>query len=295
MAHDDTALFEEHRGALQALAYRMLGSLADAEDVAQEAWLRWQQQGPQSVDNPRAWLVRVTTRLCLDRLRRIAARRESYVGPWLPEPVATEPDAAAAVEFTESLSMALLVVLETLSPLERAVFVLHEVFAFEYAEIAAMLERTPVAVRQLGHRARGHVQARRPRFDPDLATRRAVTEQFMVACQDADLTGLLSLLAPGVTLVADSGGKVRAPRRPILGAEKVARFLVGALRSPAAPDGMTMHPLTVNDQPGVLVETPVEGVLAVFLPDVVDGRIDTLRLVGNPDKLARLCLGGARS
>ena len=219
-------LFDEHRDLLMSVAYRVLGSVTDAEDAVQEAWLRWSGVDPLEVTDPPAFLVRVTTRLAIDRLRRAKARRESYVGPWLPEPILTGRDVAEDVALAESVSMAMLVVLETLSPLERAVFVLREAFGMSYAEIADVLGRKEEVVRQLGRRARDHVQERKSRFEADQSAQRRVTERFLEATSSGDLDALMRVLAPEVTLVADGGGRALAPRRPVRGAEKAARFLL---------------------------------------------------------------------
>jgi RNA polymerase sigma-70 factor, ECF subfamily len=282
-------VFAEHRGLLFGVAYRMLGSVADAEDTVQDAWLRWSAPSAKPVANPKAYLVRVVTRLALNRLRDTAARRETYVGPWLPEPLlpAGDPtgDAAASVELAESVSTAMLVVLETLSPLERAVFVLHEVFGFDYREIAAMVERSEPAVRQLAHRAREHVQARRPRFEPDPEVRRRVTEEFLAAAFGGDLRRLLELLAPDVTMWTDGGGKAKAARRPIHGADKVARFTIGIARGEVPEMGLQF--LDVGGGPAVLVTSADEPYAFVSLA-VVDGRIAAAWVVNNPDKLTAL-------
>ena len=215
MATDtETDVFEEHRPVLMGVAYRMLGRVADAEDVVQEAWLRWSGADRSEVREPRAYLVRVTTRLAIDRLRQVKARGETYVGPWLPEPYVTDfgdtvPDTAEQAVLADSVSLAVLVVLESLSPLERAVFVLREAFGYPYADIAAMLDRGEPAVRQLAGRARRHVEERRPRYEVDPAERRDLTERFLAAAGGGDLEGLMSLLAPDVRLVGDSGGKVQ--------------------------------------------------------------------------------------
>src|ERR687898_3093015 len=190
-------VFDEHRDLLISVAYRVLGSVTDAEDTVQEAWLRWCKVDPAEVSNPQAFLVRVTTRLAIDWLRRAKARRESYVGPWLPEPVLTGYDVAEDVALAESVSMAMLVVLETLSPLERAVFVLREAFGMPYAEISKILDRNEPALRQLAHRAREHVRERSPRFDTDHTTRRRVTEHFLEATSSGELDTLMEILAPG--------------------------------------------------------------------------------------------------
>jgi RNA polymerase sigma-70 factor (ECF subfamily) len=276
-------LFEDHRELLVAVAYRVVGTVADAEDVVQDAWLRWRDVDHATVADVRGYLVTVTTRLAIDRLRR--ARRESYVGPWLPEPVLTEaPTPYDAVARADSVSMALLVVLETLSPLERAVFVLHEAFAFGYPEIARIIGRSVPAVRQLGHRARAHVRARRPRYEPDPGVRRAVTERFLTACLDGDLATLLEVLAPDVTLWADGGGRAPAPRRPLHGADQVARFF--AATAAKIPPGTTVRAIEANGGPAAL--TLLDGVpYAVFVLDLAqdDHRVTAIRVVANPAKL----------
>ena len=274
--------FEEQRDLLTGLAYRILGSATDAEDVVQEAWLRWAKVDPSEVANPRAFLVRVTTRLAIDRLRRAKARRESYVGPWLPEPVLTESDVAENVALAESVSMAMLVVLETLSPLERAVFVLREAFGMPHAEIAGILGRSEAAVRQLALRARGHVREGGARFETDQETRRRVTERFLEASLGGDVEALMEVLAPGVTLVADGGGRVRAPLHPVHGAEKVVRFLVAVATRPG--QDARAHIAQVNGGPGIVVSS--EGVpVAVLVLDVDGGVVRTVHLVANPEKL----------
>lgn len=276
-----TDVFEEHRRLLFGIAYRMLGSVADAEDVVQDAWLRWNAVGD-PVDNPRAYLARTVTNLSLNRLRSAAAQRESYVGPWLPEPLVTAPDVAEDVERAESISLAMLVVLETLSPLERAVFVLREVFDFPYADIAGMLDRSEAATRQVGHRARSHVRARSPRFDTSDDVRRRVTEEFLTACVGGDIDRMLRLLAPDVTAWTDGGGKAQAALRPIHGADKVARWILGVL---SRFDGsLDVVPVGVNGQPGVMVGSGGRADSVATL-DVADGRITAIRLIRNPDKL----------
>jgi RNA polymerase sigma-70 factor (TIGR02957 family) len=294
---DSARVFDEHRALLISVAYRILGSVTDAEDTVQEAWLRWSGVNTSDVRDPRAFLVRVTTRLAIDRLRRAKTLRESYVGPWLPEPILTGRDVAEDVALAESVSMAMLVVLETLSPLERAVFVLREAFGMSYAEIANVLGRRVQAVRQLGHRARDHVQERRSRFDADQSEQRRVTERFLEATSTGDLEGLMAVLAPEVTLVADGGGRALAPRRPIRGAEKVARFLLAIateermarfLRSvgsePVAAN-LRVHVSQVNGGPGILVVSGDKPISTLVL-DVSDGVVRTIHLVANPEKLA---------
>ncbi len=226
----DNAAFGRHRRLLFTVAYDLLGSVSDAEDIVQDAWLRWSSAERSDVRDARAYLIRVVTTQSLNRLRTNRARRETYVGPWLPEPL-VEPDLAEEVTDRAArehdVSMAMLVILETLSPSERAAFVLREVFGMSHEEIAVALDRTSASVRQLVHRARAHVQARRPRFEVDQSRQREITERFLTACSTGDLATLLELLAPDVTLLGDGGGVAKAARRPIEGADKVARFLVG--------------------------------------------------------------------
>lgn len=276
------------RPRLFGVAYRVLGSVGDAEDVVQEAWLRWAGVDIATVADPTAFLVTTVTRLAIDRLRRVGARRESYPGQWLPEPLLTTPDPAEDAERTVMVSMAMLVVLETLSPLERTVFVLHEAFAYPYEEIAEILGRSPAAVRQLAHRAREHVQARRPRFETDRAIRREVTEQFLRVCLDGDVPALLALLAPEVTLWADGGGRSRAPLRPIRGRDKVARFLIAVAGEPL-PAGTKLRIVEVNGGPAaVLLSVKGPETVAVLDLDVDDHRIIDVHLIANPDKLRGL-------
>lgn len=285
-----TGVFEEHRPVLLGVAYRMLGRVADAEDVVQDAWLRWSGGDRAEVREPRGYLVRVTTRLAIDRLRRIKARGETYVGPWLPEPYATDfgdtvPDAAERAVLADSVSLAVLVVMESLSPLERAVFVLREAFGYPYADIAAMLDRGEPAVRQLAGRARKHVEERRPRYEVDPAERRDLTERFLAAAADGDLEGLLELLAPDARLVGDSGGKSRAPLRVLESADHVGRFLLGVAHK-SVPD-LSFRFLELNGGFAVLVLSGDKPDSVVQL-DVVDGRVRTVYIIRNPDKLRSL-------
>jgi RNA polymerase sigma-70 factor (ECF subfamily) len=282
--------FEEHRPTLFGIAYRMLSSVADAEDIVQDAWLKWSAVDVDKVDQPRAYLARTVTNLSLNRLKSAAVQRESYVGPWLPEPLVTAPDATGDVEQAETVSLAMLVVLETLSPLERAVFLLKEVFGFSYGEIGEMLDRSEAAVRQVGSRARSHVQARRPRYDAPADTRRAVTEEFLAACAGGDLNRMMELLAPEVTAWSDGGGKIRAALRPLYGADKVARWILGVLRTPL-PD-MAVHPVDVNGRFGFLITSAgvPDDVFTVDLDET--GAITEIRLVRNPDKLRHISVPG---
>ncbi|MEU0005996.1 RNA polymerase sigma factor SigJ [Streptomyces sp. NPDC006314] len=284
-----TDVFEEHRPLLMGVAYRMLGRVADAEDAVQDAWLRWSGADRAGVREPRAYLVRIITRLAIDRLRQAQARGEAYPGPWLPEPYLTEfgdtaPDTADRAVLADTVSLAVLVVLESLSPLERAVFVLREAFGYPYAEIATLLDRGEAAVRQLAGRARRHVAERRPRYEVDPAQRRDLTERFLAAAGDGDLEGLMSLLAPDVRLVGDSGGKAKAPVRTLHTADKVGRFLVGVARTAQA---LSLRFLEVNGGPAVLALSG-DKPDSLFQVDVADGRVTTVYIVRNPDKLRHL-------
>ncbi|MFP3986212.1 RNA polymerase sigma-70 factor [Streptomyces sp. E11-3] len=285
-----TDVFEEHRPVLTGVAYRMLGRVSDAEDVVQEAWLRWSAADREKVREERAYLVRITTRLAIDRLRQLGSRREAYVGPWLPEPLVTDfgatvPDTAERAVLADSVSLAVLVVLESLSPLERAVFVLREAFGFPFSEIAATLERSESAVRQLAGRARRHVEERKPRYDVDPAECRDLTERFLAAAAGGDLGGLMSLLAPDVRLVGDSGGKAKAPLRVIETADKVGRFLYGVARQPVAD--MEFRFVEVNGRPTLLALSAGKPD-AVFQVEVADGLIQCVYIIRNPDKLSSL-------
>src|SRR3984957_8946849 len=217
--------FVTHRSLLFTVAYEMLGSAVDAEDVVQETWLRWADVDHAEVRDPRAYLVQMVTRQALNRLRTVSRQREDYVGEWLPEPLVTSPDVAEDAELAENVSIAMLTVLETLGPTERAVFVLHEVFETPYEEIAVVVGKSAAAVRQIGHRARQHVAARRPRMQVDRAQQEAILEQFMAAITSGDVQALVEVLAPSVVLIADGGGLVAAARKPLTGAERVVGFL----------------------------------------------------------------------
>ncbi|MFF0263935.1 RNA polymerase sigma-70 factor [Kribbella sp. NPDC004536] len=279
------AEFAEHRQVLVGAAYRVVGSVSDAEDVVQEAWLRWTGVDHDEVRDVRAYLIRITTRLALNKLREQKARRESYVGPWLPEPLAVDDDdPAAAVELADSVSMAMLVVLETLSPLERATFVLREVFELPYDEIAETLGRSESAVRQLAHRAREHVHARQPRHRVDKARHDELTMRFMQAAGTGDFDQVVALLAPDAVLISDGGGKKRAALRPIHGAEKIARWLFAVLA-----DNPTFE-IRMGRLNGEVAFIAYDG----DVPDTVafletsDGAISELYLIRNPDKLGRV-------
>jgi RNA polymerase sigma-70 factor (ECF subfamily) len=272
------------RPMLFALAYRMLGSSSEAEDVLQEAWIRASRAT--SIDNPDAWLTTVVTRLCLDVLGSARVRREEYVGPWLPEPlVATDDGPEQAAELADSVSLAFLVLLEELSPPERAAFLLREVFRFDYPEVAAMLERSEASCRQLVSRAHKHVDQRRTRFTADRAKAQELSLSFLSACQTGDLSTVTSMLAADAVLVSDGGGKVQAARRPINGPDKIGRFLIGVLQK-AGPD-VVYRRATVNGEPGVL--GLVDGVVVTAVAvEVVDDLITGIRIVSNPDKLAHV-------
>jgi RNA polymerase sigma-70 factor (TIGR02957 family) len=278
--------FVAHRNLLFTVAYELLGSAADAEDVLQETWLRWAEVDLDEVREPRAYLVRTTTRLALNRLRTLARRRESYVGPWLPEPLLTAPDVADDVALADSVSTAMLLVLETLTPTERAVFVLREVFDVPYDEIAAAVDKSPAAVRQIAHRSRAHVEARRPRVAVDASSRSAVVRRFTSAVATGDLQSLMDVLAPDVVLLTDGGGLKKAALQPIRGAEKVLRFLSAVFPSDASA---LAEPVLVNGADGMRFHAHGE------LDTVATWRIDSglvtgLYFVRNPEKLSRVAV-----
>ena len=280
-----TEAFLAHRNLLFTVAYEMLGSAADAEDVLQETWLRWAGVDLAAVRDFRPYLVQITTRQALARLRSLGRRRESYVGPWLPEPLLTAPDVAEDVELAESVSMAMLLVLETLTPAERAVFVLREVFDVGYEEIAETVDKSPAAVRQIAHRARAHVAARRPRGVVSAAEARDALDAFKRAAETGDLQGLLGLLAPDVVLIGDGGGVKQAIPRPVVGADKVARLLaIGLGRLDGAA---SLRPAQVNGYPALILrlDGEIDSVVAVRIDD---GLITGLYSVRNPEKLSHL-------
>ncbi|MDX8145425.1 RNA polymerase sigma-70 factor [Lentzea sp. BCCO 10_0061] len=279
-----TDTFVSHRNLLFTIAYEMLGSAADAEDVLQETWLKWSGVEHGCVENHRAYLVRIVTRQALGRLRTLGRRKESYVGSWLPEPLLTAPDVAEDVELADSVSMAVMLVLETLTPTERAVFVLREVFDLDYDEIAAAVDKNPAAVRQIAHRARSHVAARRPREVVTQAASREALAAFRRATETGDLQALLDLLAPDVVFLGDGGGVKQAVPRPVTGASKVARMLLGGLLKVT---GWTMEPAQVNGYPALVVrfDGELDTVIAVR---VEDGRISGLYAVRNPAKLSHM-------
>jgi RNA polymerase sigma-70 factor (TIGR02957 family) len=276
--------FVTHRSLLFTVAYEMLGSAADAEDVVQETWLRWDGVDRAEVRDARAYLVRIVTRQALNRLRTLARRREDYIGEWLPEPLLTSPDVAEDVEFAESVSIAMLTVLETLAPVERAVFVLREVFDLPHADIAAAVDKTPAAVRQIAHRARDHVAARRPRIQVDRAEQQQVVDRFLAALQTGDIQVLLDVLAPDVVLVADGGGVAAAVRRPVAGRDRVARLL-SRFRT-IAPQAM-LGTVWLNGAPAARIDLAGELDTAVSVV-VEDGRISRIYAIRNPAKLGGL-------
>jgi RNA polymerase sigma-70 factor, ECF subfamily len=284
-AEPATEAFVAHRDLLFTVAYEMLGSAADAEDVLQETWLRWVKADLEQVRDQRAYLVRITTRQALNRLRTMKRRKEAYVGPWLPEPLLTTPDAAEDVELAERVSMAMMLVLETLSPTERAVFVLREAFDVGYEEIADTVGKSPAAVRQIAHRARRHVDARRPRRLVSPRESRAALESFRRALETGDLRGLLDVLAPTVVLVSDGGGVKQAALRPITGADRVARFIAGGTGKLLGR--LTGEPTVINGNPALVLrlDGELDGIMAVH---VEGARVIGLYHVCNPEKLTRI-------
>ena len=276
-----TEAFATHRNLLFTVAYEMLGSAADAEDVLQETWLRWAGVDLGTVRDQRAYLVRITTRQALSRLRTLGRRKESYIGPWLPEPLLTAPDVAEDVELADSVSMAMLLVLETLTPAERAVFVLREVFDLAYDEIAEAMDKSPAAVRQIAHRARAHVAARRPHAVVPPAQTRAALEAFQRAIETGDLQRLLDTLAPDVVFLGDGGGVVPAALAPVAGADPVAHIL-GRIAAAAS-----LQPAQVNGYPALIIRLngEIDTVIAVRIDD---GLITGLYAVRNPEKLSHM-------
>ncbi|MFJ9964758.1 RNA polymerase sigma-70 factor [Streptomyces avermitilis] len=279
-----TEAFVAHRNLLFTVAYEMLGSAADAEDVLQETWLRWAGVDLGTVRDQRAYLVRITTRQALSRLRTLGRRKESYVGPWLPEPLLTAPDVAEDVELADSVSMAMLLVLETLTPTERAVFVLREVFDLGYDEIAEAVDKSPAAVRQIAHRARAHVAARRPRGVVSPTETQGALDAFRRAAETGDLQSLLDILAPDVVFLGDGGGVKQAVLRPVVGADKVGRLLAAGLGRITAS---SLRPAQVNACPALILrlDGAVDTVMAVRIDD---GLITGFYAVRNPEKLSHM-------
>jgi RNA polymerase sigma-70 factor (ECF subfamily) len=279
------------RPLLFTIAYEILGSATESDDVLQDSYLRWAQVDLATVRDTKSYLAQLVTRQALNTLRASARRREDYVGPWLPEPLLLEErDPSADVVLAESVSMAMLVLLETLTPDERAVFVLREVFGFDYDEIAGAVGKSVATVRQVAHRAREHVQARRKRFEPvDAATTAQITEQFMAAAATGDMEGLLSMLAPDATWTADSGGKATAARRPVVGAEKVAAVMIRLFRTARRMPEIRIETVNCNNAPAVVVYSGdhLEG---VFLVEIIDGKITNFYAMRNPEKLAAIAV-----
>lgn len=289
MLHDETAghaeRFTHLRPLLFTIAYEILGSASEADDVLQDSYLRWAQVDLATVADTKAYLARIVSRQALNTLRANSRRREDYVGPWLPEPVRVLPDDAAAdAVLAESVSMAMLVVLETLSPEERAVFVMREVFGFEYDEIASAVGKTESAARQMAHRARAHVQARRRRFTPTDEQAIEITGRFLSAAAGGDINALMELLSPDVVWISDGGGKVSAARRPVRGADKVARVAIGLSKAGAALPDVRIEMSTYNSTPALLVYS--QDRLDVLLTmSIVNGKIEHVFAIRNPDKL----------
>jgi RNA polymerase sigma-70 factor, ECF subfamily len=282
-------VYRELRPYAFAIAYRMLGSVSEAEDVVQDAFLRLHRAAPDEVAAPKAYLATVTTRLAIDTLRSARARRESYVGPWLPEPLLTDRGAgpADAAETADSLSTAFLVVLETLSPVERAVFLLHDVFGYDYAEVAAVVDKSEANCRQLAARARRHVEQGRPRFETSTAARAELASRFFAAAADGDMDGLVSLLAGDAAFYGDGGEKGSGLRVPVVGRDNVARVVLGLARRATAL-GITARPVEINGDPGVMFFDADGGLISLLSLEIVDGKAQTVRGFVNPDKIAHL-------
>ncbi|HYD37550.1 MAG TPA: sigma-70 family RNA polymerase sigma factor [Allosphingosinicella sp.] len=288
-------LFESERPRLRGLAYRMLGSVSDAEDAVQDAWLRWNRIETGELAEPRAWLVRVVTRICIDRLRSARARREEYVGPWLPEPIVEseqllDPAPSAALERADDLTVAFLLALERLSPLERAVFVLHDVFSTDYAELAAMLGKSEAACRQLAARARGHIEAAKPRYKVAEAQAKRLAAAFIAAVQSDDAERLGAMLAEDAVLVSDGGGKVPAALRPLLGRDRIVKFLLGVTRKFGRTGPADVRLARINGQPGLVLNAG-NGLTTFSLEPDEQGRIGAVYVVRNPDKLRHVAAG----
>jgi RNA polymerase sigma-70 factor (ECF subfamily) len=287
----EVEIYEDLRPLMFSLAYRMLGSAAEAEDMVQEAFLRFHRASEEGeeIESPKAWLSAVVTRLSIDHLRSARVKRESYVGTWLPEPLLTDstPDAAQRVEAADSLSLAFLVVLERLSPVERAVFILREVFDYGYGEIAEVIGKSEDNTRQLATRARRHLEDRRPRFDASRERRDELAERFLAAAEDGDTEGLMKVLADDVTLYGDGGGKVPAIRHPILGRDQVAKVLLGWFRQ-AKTVGLRLELAEVNGQAGAVSRDAEGRLINVLGLDIADGRVTAVRSIVNPEKLGHL-------
>ena len=287
----EAEIFEQHRRHLTGVAYRITGSWTDAEDIAQDVWLRWA-DGHSDVERPRNWLLRVTVRASLDRLRRLKRRRETYIGPWLPEPISLTPNPEDTAELRDTLAVGMLLVLESLSPLERAVFVLREAFAWDYEDIAEALGRSPGAVRQLARRAHQHVEQARPRFAVDERRAAESTERFLQACLDGDVDDLLRVLSPDVVMYTDGGGEAPAPKRALVGANEVLSFLAGLGRKKALADARFTLAY-VNMRPGIITSTEDQMLSALTFDYDRYGRIAAMYLVSAPSKLGHISVIGA--
>src|SRR3990170_1750018 len=284
VAEQQADVFTEHRPLLFSIAYRMLGSVMDAEDMVQETYLRWQQASPDEVRSPKSYLSTVVTRLCIDQLRSAKTQREQYIGPWLPEPLITEEtaDMDDKLALADSLSMAFLVLLERLAPVERAVFLLREVFDYEYPEITRIVDKSEVNCRQLARRARERVSGGSQRFDVMPEQLDALTKRFLVASASGDMDGLIELLADDAILYSDGGGKVPSAINPIHGPEKIARFFIGLAQK--MPPNTRFRPARVNGRPGYI--TYVDGaVYMVAQVSFAGGKVSAFHIVRNPDKL----------
>jgi RNA polymerase sigma-70 factor, ECF subfamily len=287
----EAEIFEQHRRHLTGVAYRITGSWTDAEDIAQDVWLRWA-DGHSDVERPRNWLLRVTVRASLDRLRRLKRRRETYIGPWLPEPISLTPNPEDTAELRDTLAVGMLLVLESLSPLERAVFVLREAFAWDYEDIAEALGRSPDAVRQLARRAHQHVEQARPRFAVDERRAAESTERFLRACLDGNVEDLLRVMSPDVVMYTDGGGEAPAPKRALVGAREVLSFLAGLGRKKALADARFTVGY-VNMRPGIITSTEDQVLSALTFDYDESGKIVAIYVVSAPSKLAHVSATGA--
>jgi RNA polymerase sigma-70 factor (ECF subfamily) len=278
--------FADLRPYLFTVAYNMLGSVMDAEDMVQETYLRWQRAG-EVADSPKAYLTAVITRLCIDHLRSAKVQREEYIGPWLPEPLVTavSPNTEENIALSETLSLAFLVLLESLSPTERATFLLREIFDYDYAEIATIVGKSEVNCRQMVRRARQHIEAGKPRFDVSLTQQETLVTQFAEACAVGDLEGLINLLAEDIEVWSDGGGKVTAARKIVYGRDKVARFMLNVTR--LAPENATTELALINGQLGIVARVNDHPVLVMAL-EMGNGRVQTIRNILNPDKLQHI-------